>query len=388
MTQLLAVPLHNSGLLRRFIRVPWMIHREHAPNTQWVPPLILERKEYLDPKKNPLFDRLEARFWLATDDSGRDIGRIAAVIDREAQRFRKDLTGNFGMFECVNDPQVAAALLGRAKEWLASQGCDEILGPMNLAQHHTFGVLIDNFDRRPSFNMPYNPPYYPSLIEQAGFSKAKDVYQWGLAASSKVPERVQRIAERIKKRDNIQIRNFDFDNWDRDVALCLSLYNDAWRDNWGFVPVSLREFSHMAKDLKLVLEPTLGIFLEVDGKAVAVAVTIKDLNPIYQKIDGKLLPTGLLRLLWDVKVRPRVDGARLMLLGIDKAYRRRGLDSVLYVETHRAAGALGYENGQIGWTLEDNDMINRAIVNMGAKKIGSYRLFTQAIEAEAAQEPS
>lgn len=381
MTQLLAVPLHNAALLGRFIRVPWMINREHAPNTKWVPPLLMEQKEYLNPKKNPLFDRIDARFWLATDDEGRDIGRIAAIVDREGQNYRGDATGNFGMFECINDPEVAKALFDRAQSWLADQGCDEMQGPMNLVMHHNFGTLIDNFDRRPSFNMPYNPPYYASILEANGFSKAKDVYQWGLAASSKVPERVARIAERIKKRENVTIRNFDFDNWDRDVALCLSLYNDAWRDNWGFVPISLREFSHMAKDMKMVLEPSLGIFLEIDGKPVAVAVTIKDLNPIYQEINGKLLPTGLLRLLWKLKVRPAIDGARLMLLGIHEDYRRRGLDSVLYVETIRAAAALNYENGQIGWTLEDNDLVNRAIENMGSKKIGTYRVFSRPIEA-------
>lgn len=379
MTQLIAVPLHNAALLNRFIRVPWMINREHAPSTNWVPPLLMERKEYLNPGKNPTFERIEARFWLATDDEGRDLGRIAAVVDRQAQDYRGDKTGNFGMFECVNDPEVAKALLDRAQSWLQEQGCNELLGPMNLVQHHTFGVLIDNFDRRPSFNMPYNPPYYASLLEANGLGKAKDVYQWGLAASAKVPERVTRIAERIKKREEITVRNFDFNNWDRDVALCLSLYNDAWRDNWGFVPISLREFSHMAKDMKLVLEPTLGIFLEVKGKPVAVAVTIKDLNPIYQEINGKLLPTGLLRLIWKLKIRPAVDGARLMLLGIDKAYRRRGLDSILYIETIRAAAALGYENGQIGWTLEDNDLVNRAISSMGGKKIGTYRLFSRPI---------
>lgn len=385
MVQLIAVSTSSPFLLRRFISLPWMIHREHAPNPYWVPPLRMERREFLSPQKNPFFDHARCRMWLAVNEEGKDVGRIAAIIDEDWQRYRNDPAGFFGLFECIQDPEVAHALVEHASAWLRDHGCERVIGPMNLAMHQEFGLLVDNFDRVPSFNMPYNPPYYASLLEGQGLSKIKDVYQWGLSASTPVPERIARIAQRIQERENIRFRNFDFSNWDRDVEICLRLYNDAWRDNWGFVPVTIREFSHMAKDLKLVLEPSLGLFLEVNGEEVAFSVTVKDLNPIFQRIDGKLFPSGLARLIWDAKIRPKVRGARLMLLGLREDYRRRGLDSVLYVETIKAARKLGYENGQIGWTLEDNALVNRAIQSMGGHKIATYRLYERSLQTSEAQ---
>jgi GNAT superfamily N-acetyltransferase len=378
MLQILAVPLNYRAMVNRFIRVPWFIHREHAKNPYWVPPLILERQDFLNPAKNPFFARAEVALWIAVKD-GRDVGRIAAILDFDYHNVHDAKTGYFGLFETTNDPEVTSALMNRAHDWLREKGMATVIGPMDMCQFHSMGLLIDAFDRVPGFQMPYNPPYYPERVEAEGYTKVKDVYQWGMDARTPIPERIVRIAEAIEKRDGVKLRNFDLKDWDREVDRALLLINDCWRDNWGFTPLSPREFHHMAKDMKMVLNPELGFFAEVNGEPVAFALTIKNLNPIFQKVDGKLFPFGALRLAWDTMIRPNVDSARLILLGIRSDYRRRGIDSLLFVATKRAALEQGYFHGEIGWTLEDNVLVNRAIEAMEGHKVATYRVYQRTL---------
>ncbi|MCA9680911.1 MAG: N-acetyltransferase [Myxococcales bacterium] len=372
--EVVRVPLHDRKLVERFIRVPWFIHRELYPNQHWVPPLLLDRREFLDPSKNPFFTHAEVCLWIARK-GGRDVGRIAAVRDQAWLDFHGDRTGYFGMFEAPDDPAVAGALLDAARRWLRNKGLDKMIGPMDLSTNYVCGVLIDAFDRDPGINMPYNPPWYDALLKSQGLSKAKDLIQWGIELSTPIPPRVVRIAEKLKQREGVVVRAMRFDDWDAEVGRAFEVYNDAWEHNWGFVPVTEAEFRHIAKDLKMVLDPSLPLVAEVDGKPVAFALIIMNVNPTLKKLDGKLLPTGVLRLLWDLKVKKVVDSGRLILLGIREGYRRRGLDSILFLEMAQRAKALGWWGGEIGWTLEDNVMVNRAIENFGSKAVAHYRIY-------------
>ena len=380
--ELIDVPLSDRKLVERFIKVPWFIHRELYPNDHWVPPLLMDRREYLSPRKNPFLDHAEVQLWIARVD-GRDVGRIAAIEDRDWRAFHGDNTGSFGMFECPDDPEIAHALLERARAWLRGRGLDQMIGPLDFSTNYVCGVLLDAFDRDPGINMPYNPPWYDALLMGQGLSKAKDLIQWGIDLSDPIPPRVVRIAKKLRKRENITVRAMSFDNWDAEVDRALEVYNSAWEKNWGFVPVGEKEFRHIAKDLKLVLHPSLPLIAEIDGKPVGFALTIMNVNPALKKLDGKLLPFGALQLAWDLKVADTVDSGRLILLGIRDGHRRRGIDSILFLEMAERARALGWWGGEIGWTLEDNVMVNRAIEKFGCNPVANYRLYSQSLtEAE------
>src|SRR5690606_4390227 len=296
--EIIEVPTRDRKLIERFIRVPWYVHRELYPNDHWVPPLLMDRRDYLDPRKNPFFEHAEVALWIARKH-GRDVGRIAAIEDRDHLKFHGDQTGYFGMFESPDDPEVAHALLDRARTWLARRGLTRMNGPMDFSTNYVCGVLLDAFDRDPGINMPYNPPWYDPLLQAQGLRKAKDLIQWGIDLSDPIPARVLRIAKKMRERENIKVRAMRFDDWDAEVGRALEVYNDAWERNWGFVPVGEKEFRHIAKDLKLVLHPSLPLVAEIDGQPVAFALIIMNVNPVLKKLDGKLLPFGALRLAWD-----------------------------------------------------------------------------------------
>lgn len=375
--QIIPVPLHDRALVERFIRMPWSVYREQHPSEHWVPPLLMDRRDYLDEKKNPLFEHVRAAFFLAIR-GGRDVGRIAAVHDFDWERFHGEKVGYFGMFECWNDPEVAGALIEAARAFHEREGRVEMIGPLELTTNYVSGLLVKGFDSDPGIQMPYHPPYYEALLLGAGCEKRKDLFQWWLATSTPIPEKVLRIADKVKERNRIVVRTMDLGRWDEEVTRVLSIYNDAWEKNWGFVPMGDKEFRHLATDLKMVLLPDLALMAEVDGEPVAFSITIQDIHPIQKKLDGRLFPFGIFRLLWDLKVRKAVTRGRLLALGIKGGYRRRGIDSVLFAETHKAATRVGWEGGEIGWTLEDNDMVNRSIEAMAGTHIKTYRVYSRS----------
>lgn len=376
--ELVEVPLSDRKLVERFIRVPWYVNREHHPSPHWVPPLLMDRRDYLDPGKNPFFSHVQAAFWLARKD-GRDVARVAAVRDEDFVKFHGEQTGYLGMFECPDDPELAQRLVDTAGAWLKGRGCDKMIGPLELSMNYISGALVDGFDRDPGINMPYNPPYYDHLLLGTGLRKARDLLHWGIDPQKPVPERVARLAAKVAARRGITIRDMRFDDWDAEVLRSLEIYNDAWEKNWGFVPVGREEYLHIAKDIKMVIEPGLPIIAEVKGEPVAFVMTLLDVNPVLKKLDGRLFPFGIVRLLWDLKVRKVVKGGRLILLGIKAAYRGQGIDSLLFLATHKAAQQRGWTEGQIGWTLEDNDRVNAAIRSMGGHRIATYRVYEKAL---------
>lgn len=376
--QLVEVPLSDRKLVERFIRVPWYVNREHHPSPHWVPPLLMDRRDYLNPKKNPFFNHVQAAFWVARKD-GRDVGRVAAVRDEDFIKFHGEQTGYLGMFECPDDRELAQALVDTAGDWLKGRGCTRMIGPLELSMNYISGALVEGFDRDPGINMPYNPPYYDRLLLGTGMVKARNLLHWGIDPQRPVPERISKLAAKVAQRRGITIRDMRFDDWDAEVLRTLEVYNDAWEKNWGFVPVGREEYLHIAKDLKMVLEPGLPIIAEVKGEPVAFVITMLDVNPVLKKLDGRLLPFGIVRLLWDLKVRKVVKGGRLILLGIKAAYRGQGIDTLLFLATHRAAQRLGWTEGQIGWTLEDNDRVNAAVRSMGGYPIATYRVYEKAL---------
>ena len=372
--ELVPVPLEDRRLVERFLRVPWFIYREHRPSPHWVPPLLIDRRDFLNPRKNPFFDHAECAFWIATL-GGRDVGRIAAVEDADWARHTGERVGSFGLFESPDDRRVSDALLDAATAWLRKRELQNVVGPLDLSTNYVCGLLVEGFDQDPFVQMPYNPPYYEDLLRGFGFTKTKDLWEWYGAASAPIPERVHKIAARARERSGINIRTINMKDWDAEVGRALEVYNDAWFANWGFVPLGEKEFRHIAKDLKLVVRPEMAFLAEIGGETVALALTIGNINPILKKVNGRLVPFGIPRLLWDLKVRPKVNEGRLIILGVKRAWRHRGIEAILYIESHRTAGEIGWKGGEAGWTLEDNDGINKAIESMGGKRVKTYRVF-------------
>ena len=361
----------------RFIRFQYELYR-HDPN--FVPPLQMERRDFLDAAKNPFFLHADVDLFLAIRH-GEVVGRVAAVEDRNFNAFWKTATVAFGLFECIDDPGVARALLGAVEDWGQARGLSRLLGPLSFSTNYECGVLIDGFERPAVFQMPYNPRYYPELLERAGLSKAKDLFAWDLLLSRDPPEKVVRIAEKIRHREGITVRPANLSDLKAEIGRLKKVYNAAWERNWGFVPMTDAEFDHMARDMKAVVVPELLLIAEVKGEPVAFSLTLPDMNHAFRQVpEGRLtqfgLPIGLGKLLYHQR---QIKWARLMALGIVEGYRRRGIDAILYLDTLRAARKLGYEGGEIGWTLEDNALVNRAIQSMGGTHGKTYRVYEKAL---------
>lgn len=374
--EILPVALTDRNRIERFLKVPWYIYREHYPSPHWVPPILSVQRQFLNPHINPFFEHAECSFWIA-QVGNRDVGRIVAVDDADWVRVNGDKTGYFGFFECPNEPEIAHALLNTAFNWLKQRGMKGVIGPLNLSTNHQSGLLVDGFDSPPGIEMPFNPRYYEDLLKTYGLKKHKDLWQWRIHEGS-IPARVEKLSQRVKTRNRIRIRTMDIKNWDAEINRMLEIYNDAWIDLWGFVPLSEKELRYIAANLKRVIHPNLALVAELEGQPVAVCITIMDINPLLQKLNGRLFPTGLFRLFWDIKVRQKINSGRLIIAGIKNGYRQRGIGSIMYVETHKAITKLGWKYADIGWTLEDNNDVNSAIESMEGKKIKTFRIYSKA----------
>jgi GNAT superfamily N-acetyltransferase len=369
-------PVRGAAEKMRFIRFAYSIYRN---DPSWVPPLEMERKDFLDPKKNPFFEYGELELFLARR-GGQLVGRIAAIRNPRHMQIHGTKEGFFGLFECVNDAGVARALLDTAAAWLRERGMDAMLGPANVSSNQDWGLLIDGFGTPPAIMMPHNPTWYQGLLEANGLTKAKDLYAFELSSSAEPPEKVVRIAEKMRQREGITVRPVNLKDFKGEVERIRDIYNSAWEKNWGFVPFTDAEFDHLAKEMKTVVRPELALMAEVKGEPVAFSLTLPDANQAIKAANGRLtnfgLPIGLAKL---VLASRRINRLRLTILGIKEGYRRRGLDAILYLDTLRNAKRLGYVGGEISWTLEDNHLVNRAIESMGGQRSKTYRVYQRAL---------
>jgi GNAT superfamily N-acetyltransferase len=355
-----------------FIRLPWRIYRGHP---YWVPPLIMERREFLDPGKNPFFDFADVALFLAR--RGRDVlGRIAAIHDRNHNKFHGAQAGAFGLFECVNDDEVAGALLEAAAAWCRQAGLTTLWGPVSFSTNYECGLLVDGFDDRPAIMMPYNPPYYARLLTAAGFVKAHDLWAWEFDPARPLPARVARVAEETRTRSGLRVRHLQRGRLEEEIERIQTIYNEAWEANWGFVPMTRNELAKLTRDLGRIAVDQLALIAEAGDEPVAFALTLPDFNEVLACLNGRLLSPGVFKA---IRRSRRIQRARLTALGVRAAYRGQGVEAMLYKDTHQNAAALGYTRGEIGWTLEDNEAVNRAIENFGGRRYKTYRLYQRTI---------
>ena len=345
-------PVRSKRELKRFVKVPFRLHRDHP---QWVAPLIFERMEFLNRKKNPWFEHGEAEFFIAERD-GEPVGRISAQIDRNWDETQGGSDAMFGFFETVEDREVTAALLGAASEWARGKGRSRVLGPMDFTTNDEIGVLIEGYERRPMILENWHPPFYKELIEAEGFGKAMDLLMWELQFGDlKEGERfdpsIHAAAEKALREEGVVIRNISLRNLPAEMRAFSEVYNEAWGSNWGFVPATDAEIEFHAELLEQVLDDDWAYIGEKDGEPVGAALTLPDINQAMAKLERGLLPLGSLG-----SCSP---GARSMNCASSPSasarlppQRRRRRPLPQHLET--AAGPGLIEGGEIGWILETN----------------------------------
>ena len=365
-----------GGPLKDFLNVVSYIYRDD-PN--YIRPLDFELKQRLSPK-HPFFDHAEGVIFTA-HRNGFCVGRCTAQIDREHLARYRDDVGFFGLFDTIDDETVAGALLEAAAEWLSERGMKHMRGPMSLSVNDEIGCLIEGFDTPPMVMMPHHLPYQGGLIEAAGVPKLKDLYAWRYVVGD-VPARARRAHDEIQAMPEVAARSCRVKDLAAEVRTIVDVFNDAWSENWGFVPYTERELHALADMLKLVIRPELSLIVNINDEPAAVAVALPNINEAIAGLNGKLSPINIAKLLWRFKVRgPRT--ARLAILGIRKQYRNvkkyAGLSTFMYAKMNHAGQRCGIDWGELSWTLEDNAPVNVAIKFMGGKIYKRYRLYERPL---------
>lgn len=373
--------------MKAFMKLPWLFYKD---DPIWAPDLIMELKRRVNKKKHPFYEFGDAAFYLAYRD-GEAVGRIAAIENRRHVEFRKEQIGFWGFFECIDDQDVANALFSAAKQWNKDKGYPVMRGPLSCDTQDEIGLVIEGFEHMRYFIMPHNPAYYPKLVEQAGFSKAKDLIAFQLDLKQDIPDKVLRLAEIAKIR--LEKRGFLFRNLRKkdvihDFRQIMDVYHGSWKDNWGFVPSSENQFFELADSMKLLADSGLVILIEgpadpATGKREAIAMAVALYDWMESTHWARKFPYGmqeamqLLHLLWHrfMKPRPKFKRGRLFLAGVKEEYRGQGLDALLYVLPFQAGKEHGIQEAELSWELEDNQAIISPIEKMGGKAYKKLRVW-------------
>jgi GNAT superfamily N-acetyltransferase len=377
MSDLKIAAVQDATELMSFISFPWSVYKDDA---YWVPPLISERKEFLDRDRSPFFEHANGDYFIARRGE-KVVGTIAAFTNELYNQFQNTNDGFFGFFESLDDPEAAEALLNTAVDWCKTAGHDSVIGPAQFSTNDELGLLIDGFSDRPRILMTYNPPRYQEYIESFGFEKAMDLWAYSIDLAyfvENMPEKLIRVVEKIRTRKNFHIRNVDMKNFDEEVEKVKTIYNKSWERNWGFVPFTDTEIERLAENLKPILDPEVVFFVELEGEAIGFGLSLPDLNQPLRLVYPK--PTSLealtmVKLAWHWKVRGKVDWLRVFALGVIPEYRGSGVDALMYIETAKAALRRGYKWAEMSWILEDNEMMKRSIEMMGGKIYKTYRMY-------------
>ncbi|MFN8161627.1 MAG: hypothetical protein U0R52_11365 [Solirubrobacterales bacterium] len=378
MSELRVRPVQSRRDLKRFVKLPFRLRRH---DSRWVAPLIFERMQFLDRSRNPFFEHAEAVFLLAERD-GIPVGRITAQVDRRWDEFQGGSDGMFGFFESEDDPEVAGALLSAASEWVAERGRERILGPMDFTTNDEVGILVEGSERPPRILEPWHPPFYGPLVEGQGYSKAMDLLMWDLQFGHlKEGERfdpsIHEAADRALAEEGITIRKMRKRDLENEVRKFMEVYNEAWSGNWGFVPITEAEVRFQAKNLRPVLDEKWAFMAEKDGEVLGAALTLPDINQVLAKMNGRLLPFGWLKFLLGKR---SIDQCRVFALGVKHAYRHTGVAASLYLKhIEEAARPGGIVGGEMGWILETNEPMNRAMEGMGGEVVKRYRIYEKGL---------
>lgn len=363
-----------------FFNFPWKLYK-NEPN--WVPPLLSMRRDLVDKSRNPAWDYMEGDYFVAYRD-GEPVGTIAAFVNHRYNEFHNQNVGWFGAFDVINDAEVARSLLDTAIEWVRNKGCDRIQGPQTFTTHEEVGLLVDGFEP-PVLLMPYHAPYYQAFIEAAGFTKQMDnhsfYFDWDLLRSTNLNERLDKIAKYVAKRGKIELRPIDRKNLKYDFGLFKEIYNKAWSENWGFVPLTEKELDMLIEGLGMIFDPDLACFTFVDNEPIGFLIVIPDFNQALKYAapkPGEPEPITLLKLLWHWKVRPKITRARVPLMGVVSEYRNKGADLLMYNYVLNALQTKNFQSIDCGWILETNSDMVGVMEGMNFQIYKTHRIYQKS----------
>jgi GNAT superfamily N-acetyltransferase len=356
--------------LEKFVDFPYSLH---AKDPLYVPILKREVREQLT-EKNPFFQHAEAKYFVA-EDSGKTIGRIASIINKRHIEFHHEEAGFFGFFESINDPDVSGRLLDAAAQDLKVKGMDMMRGPMNFSTNEECGFLIEGFDTPPMLMTPYNPLYYSGLMEQYGMKKSRDLYAYIYDVQETPPEKVARVAA-IAERRGVRVRPVVKKKFHEEMLVFKEIYNSAWEKNWGFIPLTDAELYYLGERLKQIAVPELTLIAEDQGKPVGFMGLVPDFNSVLSHMHGRLTPLSMIKALYYAR---KITGLRLLLLGIKREYRNKGVDALLIREAFKGIKKGGYARVEFSWVLEDNIPIQRIIEMADGRLYKKYRIYEKSL---------
>jgi len=355
----------------RFIDFP---HLLYSGDPNYVPELFIAQKRLFDKKKNPFFKHAEADFFFA-HKNGKVAGRVAVIRNGGYQQFTGEQHGFFGFFDVTDDYEVAEELLNKVKQWGKKNNFTSIIGPVNFSTNDTCGLLIEGLDSPPAIMMTYNKKYQQKFIEQYGYCKKMDLLAYRISPQSANEKslRIHKALEERLKNRGIVIRNLNMKNFKNEVAMIREVYNAAWEKNWGFVPMTEEEFDFAAEDLKSIVDVDFAYVAEHNGKPIGFSLTIPNLNEVLIKLKkGRLLPTGLFKLLY---YKNKIKSLRVLTLGVIEEYRKAGIDACFYARSIETAQRKKIQWAEASWILENNRMMNRTLLNIGAEAYKRYRIY-------------
>ena len=368
-------PVASRRDLREFIELPF---RLHSTSPVWVPPLRLERRLFLSRRQNAFFTHGDAQLLLAWRD-GRVVGRLSAQIDDAFNAYHGNRWGMFGFLELEDDPDILPPLLDAAAGWLRHRGRDRMVGPMDFTMNDESGVMLEGFDREPMIKQPWHPPYYERRCADAGLETSVDLLMWELqiADRERMLPIIFKLAEQLGPRHGISIRKMSRRTLRADLDRFAEVYNAAWSENWGFVPYSKADLDYYAQEMQLVFDANWFMIAETaEGETAAVAITVPDINQVLKRMNGRLLPFGW----WHFLRRKRImDRVRVGFLGVAPAYQHTGVAAALYVEHFDVASRRPQKWGEMGWILESNRNMNRAMEAMGGRVVRRYRVYERRL---------
>lgn len=369
------VPVEAARAVGTFIRLPWSIY---ADDPAWVPPLLLERRHHVS-RRRPYFAHAAARFWVAYRGRA-PVGRISAQVDRLHLERYDDATGFFGMLEAENDASTFEALFGAAEAWLRAEGMRRVLGPFNLSINEECGLLVEGFDTPPMILMGHGRPYYAARVEEQGYRAAKDLLAYRLAADFTVPG-LMRAAVRRAARE-VVVRPLQRSRFRSELSILREVFEDAWSENWGFVPFTAAEFEELGRVLRFVVDDDFVQIAELGGEPVGMLVLLPNLHEAIRDLNGRLRLLGWPKLAWRLGVR-RPRTGRVALMGVRKRYQRTALGlaiAFLMIDAVRARGlARGVREVELSWVLEDNQGVRSLLEALGSVVYKRYRLYEKPL---------
>jgi GNAT superfamily N-acetyltransferase len=366
--------VRTRGDRLQFIKMPWKIYKQ---DPHWVPPLISDQKTFLNPRKGVFFDHGEAELFLALRD-GRAVGRLSAHVNHLQDQLYTDGKGFFGFFECADDQEAADALFAAAEGYLRDKGKTSIEGPMSFGVYDEIGILVDGFESDPYVLNMHNPPYYQDLVTAAGYDKAIDWYAYRGYTRDRVQvdPRLYRLRDRVLNRADLKIRNVDLKQFRSEAGIIKQIYDQAWKENWGHVPLTEREYQRIVHELVRFVIPEISFVAEVDGKPVGFALSIYDANVAVKKLNGRLFPFGFIKLLANVK---KTDRFRHILMGILKEYRNQGIEIAFYAGMADHAEAAGLREVEMSLIVENNDAMRGSLKHLPVEIYKTYRIYTKEL---------